>query len=130
MNILFKNIPIGTTGYDLAEFIESEFNLDSIENKKLSITVCCIEMMERQDHFCHPVKQYGIVRLSPPDLAIKVIRRLDGLFFDTLKISVREYYIRSVKNDPRLNLIDAPEMDMEKRIKDRREHSLIYSRHI
>ena len=130
MNILFKNIPIGITGYDLAEFIESEFNMDSIESKKLSVTVCCIEMMERQDHFCHLVEQYGIVRISPPDLAKKVIRRLDGRFFDRLPISVRKYYIRSAGNDPRLNLIDTPEMIMEKRTKDRRQHSLIYSRQI
>jgi hypothetical protein len=130
MNILFKNIPKGTTGYELAEFIESEFNMDSIESKKLAVTICSIEMMERQDSFCHLVEQYGIVRISPPDLAKKVIRRLDGCFFDRLKISVRQYYLRSVGNDPRLNLIDTPEMMMEKRIKDRRRHSLIYSRQI
>lgn len=130
MNILFKNIPIGTTDHDLAEFIESEFNMASIERKKLSVTVCSIEMMERQDNFCHLVEQYGIVRISPPDLAKKVIRRLDGCFFDRLKVSVRRYYIRSVGNDPRLNLIDTPEMIMEKRIKDRRQYSLIYSRQV
>ncbi len=130
MNILFKNIPIGITGYDLAEFIKSEFNRDIAENMTLAISIGSIEMMERQDHFCHLTEQCGIVRISPPDLAKSVIRQLDGRFFNQFKISVREYFIRSGINDPRLNLIDTPEVFMEKRVKDRREHSLIYSRHI
>jgi len=131
MNVLFKNIPIGISGYELARFIESEFNVDSVGNKKLAVTVCCIEIMERQDHFCHPVEQYGIVRISPPELAKKVIRQLDGCFFNNkLKVTVREYLERSVVNDPRNNLIDMPEVIMEKRVNDRRKHSLIYSRQI
>ena len=129
MNVLFKNIPIGISGYELARFIESEFNVDSVEGK-LAVTVCCIEIMERQDHFCHPVEQYGIVRISPPELAKKVIRQLDGCCFNKLKLTVREYLNRSAVNDPRNNLIDMPEVIMEKRVNDRRKHSLIYSRQI
>lgn len=129
MNVLFKNIPIGISGYELARFIESEFNVDSVEGK-LAVTVCCIEIMERQDHFCHPVEQYGIVRISPPELAKKVIRQLDGCCFNKLKLTVREYLNRSAVNDPRNNLIDMPEVIMEKRVNDRRQHSLIYSRQI
>ena len=130
MNVLFKNIPIGITGYELAKFIESKFNVNCAENKRLAVTVCCIEMLERQDHFCHPVEQYGIVRISPPDLAKKVIRQLDGCCFNKLKVTVREYLNRSVVNDPRNNLIDMPEVILEKRVKDRRKHLLIYSRQI
>ncbi len=130
MNILLKNIPIGTTGYELADFVESEFNMHSAEEKKLSVSVCCIEMLERQDNFCHPVEQYGIIRVSPQNLARRVIRQLDGCLFEKLTITVREYFIRSVVNDPRLNLIDTPEVMLEKRVRDRREHLLIYSRQI
>ncbi len=130
MNILFKNIPIGTTGYALADFVESEFNLHSTEEKELSVAVCCIEMLEKQDHFCHPIEQYGIVRISPPSLARKVMRQLDGCLFKKLNLTVREYCTRSTINDPRLNHIDTHEVILEKRVKDRREHSLIYSRQI
>jgi len=130
MNILFKNIPIGITGYELAEFIETEFNVDNVESKKLAVSVCCIEILERQDHFCHPLEQYGIVRISPPDLAKKVIRQLDGGSYNQLKITVREYLNRSVVNDPRNNLIDMPEVILEQRVEDRRKHSLIYTRQI
>ncbi len=130
MNILFKNIPIGITGYDLAEFIESEFDSDLAKKETLLISVGSIEMMERQDHFCHLVEQCGIVRISPPGLAKNVIRQLDGRFFNQFKIIVREYFIRSGINDPRLNLVDTPEVFMEKRLRDRREHRLICSRQI
>ena len=130
MNILFKNIPIGTTGPQLANFVMSEFNEHSDEEKDLKVAICCIEMLERQDGFCHPIEQYGIVRVSPSRVAEKVIRQLDGCFFNKVKITVREYFIRSTINDPRLNLIDTPEATLEKRAQDRREHTLIYSRQI
>jgi len=130
MNILFKNIPIGISGFELAEFIESRFNVNIINTEKLAVNICCIEILERQDGFCHPVEQYGIVRVSPPELAKKVIRQLDGCLFNALKITVREYFTRSVVNDPRFNLIDTPEIVLEKRVQDRRVHSLIYSRQI
>ncbi len=130
MNILFKNIPIGTTGSELADFVMSEFNANTDELTKLRLSVCCIEILERQDPFCHPIEQYGIVRVSPSCIAKKVIRQFDGSFFDQLKITVRQYFIRSTVNDPRLNLIDTPEVFLEKRVQDRREHSLIYSRQI
>jgi len=130
MNILFKNIPVGISGFELAEFIESQFNFNTLDTEKLAVNVCSIEILERQDCFCHPVEQYGIVRVSPPDLAKKVIRQLDGCLFNKLKVTVREYFTRSVVNDPRLNLIDTPEIFLEKRVKDRRIHSLIYCRKI
>jgi hypothetical protein len=130
MNILFKNVPVGMSGHELAAFIETEFNQNSVDSKKLAVNVCCIEMMERQDGFCHPIEQYGIVRISPQELAKKVIRQFDGCFFKQLKLTVREYFIRSKVNDPRLNLIDTPEVFLEQRLSDRRQHTLIYSRKI
>jgi len=130
MIILFKNIPIGTSAHQLASFVEGRFNAYSSETKKLSLSICCIEMLERQDHFCHPVEQYGIIRVAPQSLAKRVVRQLDGCLFDKLTITVREYFVRSKTNDPRLNLIDTHEANLEQRIKDRRAHSLIYSRQI
>lgn len=130
MIILFKNIPIGTSAHQLASFVEGSFNTCSSETNKLSLSVCCIEILERQDHFCHPIEQYGIIRVAPPSLAKKVIKQLDGCLFDKLTVTVREYFIRSKINDPRLNLIDTHDAHLEQRIKDRREHSLIYSRQI
>jgi len=130
MNILFKNIPIGINNHDLAKFIESEFNGRVTKGKKLAVTICCIEMMERQDHYSRPVEQFGIVRISPPDLAKKVIKQLDGCLFNKLKLTVREYLIRSTANDPRSSHLDIPDVILEKRVSDRREHSLIYTRQV
>jgi len=130
MNILFKNIPIGISRQELVEFIDSTFNVESDDDLGLKVAVCSVEMLERQDSFCHPIEQYGIVRVCSPKLAKKVIRQLDGCLFNKLKITVREYFNRSAVNDPRLTLLDTPEVIMEKRVSDRRRHSLIYSRQI
>ena len=92
MNVLFKNIPIGIAAHELAEFIETTFNINHVVSKKLGVKVCCIEMLERQDLFCHPVEQFCVVRISPPELAKSVIDCLDGCFINTFKITVREYF--------------------------------------
>ena len=128
MNILFKNIPIGMTGSELARFIESEINGDIVSSQKLSVHVGSIEMMERQDYYCRPVEQFGVVRVSPVNLAEKVINKLDGCCFNDFKLTVREYFYRSTDNDKRLKQMGPPEVILEKRIKDRREKPLCYSR--
>lgn len=130
MNVLFKNIPIGIKDFELAKFIESNFNAGRMGKDKLPFKVGGIEMMERQDSFSHPVKQFGIVRICPSETARKVIKQLDGFVFNKLKMSVREYFSRSLSNDPRLKNIEFPKVFIEKRINDRRVHTLIYSRQV
>jgi len=130
MNILFKNIPIGVSGGELARFIESEINGDILTGKKLSVHVGSIEMMERQDHYCRPIEQFGVVRVSPANLAEKVIKKMDGCCFNQFKVTVREYFYRSTANDKRLKKIASLEVLLEKRVKDRREKHLSYSRQI
>lgn len=130
MNILFKNIPIGVTGSELANFIETEFNGDVINSQKLSIHVGSVEMMERQDYYCRPIEQFGVVRVSPLSTAERLIKKMDGCFFNHFEVTVREYFYRSTDNDKRLKQIELPEVILENRVKDRREQSLVYSRQV
>lgn len=128
MYILFKNIPIGIHDHELANFIKSNLK-KTIENTALSISVASIEILEKQDNFCHPIQQYGLVRILPDKAAIITIKAFNGCIFNQLQITVREYSTRSTSNDPRLKNLNQPTQPFrEQRIKDRRNHVLIPSR--
>ncbi|MCK5831869.1 MAG: hypothetical protein KAH20_16370 [Methylococcales bacterium] len=129
MNVLFKNIPIGTRNQELVEFIKFNFTLGSADSKDLSLSSNGISMMEIQDNFTHPIEQFGIVRISSSEVAKEVIRQLNGFIFNKNKITVRKYHTRSASNDPRINN-KAPKGVIDQRIKDRRETILVYSRRV
>ncbi|NOR68594.1 MAG: hypothetical protein GQ532_02665 [Methylomarinum sp.] len=129
MYILFKNIPIGIHDHELANFIKSNFK-KMIESAELPISVAGIEILEKQDNFCHPIEQFGLVRISPDGVAKNTIKQLNGCFFNNLQITVREYINRSTSNDPRVNPSLLADPYIEQRIKDRRNHVLIDSRQV
>lgn len=130
MNVLFKNIPIGIRDHELVAFIELNFNTGIIENKSLALSVSGISMLEIQDNFTRPIEQFGVVRISSSEVAKEVIRQLNGFVLKKHKITVRKYYSRSASNDPRINNINVPKEIIERRIKDRRASSLVYSRRV
>ncbi len=128
MYLLFKNIPIGTKDYELADFITYHFN--PIDKEKLSISAAGIEILERQDNYSHPVEQFGLLRVVPDNMAKTIISELNNCFFNDIQITVREYFDRSISNDPRINSNVLMKSVIEQRKKERRNHTLIYSRHI
>lgn len=130
MNVLFKNIPIGIKDFELAKFIEENFNIAKDERERMGFHCGCIEMLEKQDNFTHPIEQFGLVRISPPDIAQEVIRQLDGLIFDHCRITVRKFFSRSGSNDPRLKRTGLVQEVSDRRTQDRRKHFLMYPRQI
>lgn len=130
VEVLFKNIPIGMRDYELVEFIKLNFKDDNIKNRGLSLSVNGINMLEIQDNFTRPIEQFGVVRISSSEVAQEVIKQLNGYFFKKFQITVRKFYTRSASNDPRINNKKTPKGIIEKRIKDRREFSLVYSRRV
>ena len=130
MHVLFKNIPIGIKDFELAQYIESKFNAGSIEGVGLSFSAVSIEMLEIQDSYTRPVEQFGIVRITPPEVAKIVIKELNGHSFNKYKITVREFFSRSTSNDPRISNNNVPDGCIEQRKKDRREKTLKSPRRI
>jgi hypothetical protein len=120
MDILFKNIPIGTTAQELAKLIESIFNENGTHKKDLHISPSTIEILEIQDNFTHPIKQFGLVTISSPNAAQKILTELDGCVIKQCKITVKEYFSRSTQNDPRQKKIDYAADFKEKRTTERR----------
>lgn len=130
MDIIFKNIPIGIRDYELTEFIKSNFITASIDKKGLPLSVDGVTMLEIQDNFTHPIKQFCIIRITSSKIAQQVIQQLNGCFIKQYQLIVREYYSRSTKNDPRRNNPNTNKEFIEKRKGDRRKSELIYSRRV
>lgn len=128
MNILFQSIPIGIRANELAAFIQSRLNKSDLNGHELHISVASIEILEIQDNFTHPIEQFGVVRFSDPELAKKIIKKLNGLNFNNHHITVREFFDRDDKNDPRGKKLEPSEVLAEKRVKDRRKYFLKNSR--
>jgi len=130
MNVLFKNIPIGIRDFELAELIKSTFKTNSIEEKGLSLSVDGISMLEIQDNFTRPIEQFGIVRISSPEVAKEVIKQFNGRVVKQCQITTREYLTRSASNDPRINNHPPQNEFIEKRKGDRRRSTLVFSRRV
>ncbi len=128
MNIFIQNIPSGIHKYELSKFIESIFNARLMGHGRLFVPIADVEIMQLQSNAGDSVLQYGLVRICPPELAKRVIKQIDGSVFKMAKLSVREFFDRTSKNDPRLKNLDAPAVIKEQRVKDRRIHSLVNSR--
>jgi hypothetical protein len=130
MNVLFKNIPVGIRDFELVAFINSTFNVDRIAEKGLSLSVDGVTMLEIQDNFTRPIEQFGIVRISSPDVAKEVIEQLNGCVVNQYQITTREYHTRSASNDPRINSHNSQNNFTEKRKGERRKSTLVFSRRV
>lgn len=128
MNVFIQNIPSGIHKYELSKFIESIFNARQSGGGRLFVPIADVDIVQLQGNDRGSVLQYGLVRICPPELAEKVIKQIDGSVFKMAKLSVREFFDRTSKNDPRLKNSDAPAVIKEQRVKDRRTHNLVNSR--
>lgn len=125
MKVLFKNIPIGITAPELANFIESSFP----EKDDIHIAISSIEMLEMQDNFTHPIEQFGVVMISPAEQAKLIIKALDGCVLEQYQIIVREYLIRTIADQRQVKVFDSSDNFLKKRENKRREkNSLLITR--
>ncbi len=119
MKVLFKNIPIGITAAELANFIEKNFP----EKDDIHIAISSIEMLEMQDNFTRPIEQFGVVLISQAEKAKLIIKALDGSVIEQYKITVREYFIRTIDDEREVKEIVSLDDFLEKRVNKRREEN-------
>lgn len=125
MKVLFKNIPIGFTAVELANFIESSFP----EKDNIHIAISSIEMLEMQDNFTHPLEQFGVVLISPPEKAKLIIKTLDGCELEQYRITVREFLTRTTTDQRLQKQVDSSDDFTDKRENKRRDkNGLLFTR--
>lgn len=67
---------------------------------------------------------YGLIFFDSRKSGLKAIRKLNGKRFKNKVVEVREYFIRSTKNDRRLIQTAVPNALLKRRKRDRRENLL------
>lgn len=127
MIIFLKNIPPETKKYEIASFIDRVINDCFLGKVDAKVSIEDIETFTIQEVDSNALDKYGLVRISPKEVGKRVIKKLDGTFFKRKRITVREYFNRSVQNDPR-NMRPGTTIDFnEQRASDRRRIPLMNS---
>jgi len=128
MIIFLRNIPLKTKKYEIAGFIERVYNHCFLGRPSTKISIADIEILSIQDVDSNTLEKHGLVRVSPKEVAKRVIKKLDGTSLKGTHVTVREYINRSVHNDPRNELLPDTTKDFkERRASDRRRKPLINS---
>jgi len=97
MIIFLRDIPPETKKFEIATFINEVF----ADKSSTHIPIADVEFLSLQDVDSNPLETHGLVRILSKDVGKKVIKALNGTIFKERRITVCEYVIRSVSNDPR-----------------------------
>ncbi len=128
MIIFLRNIPPETKKYEIASFIDRVFNKCFLDRPSTAILLEDIEILSIQDVDSNTLEKHGLVRVSPTEVAIRVIKMLDGTVFKGTHVTVREYINRSAHNDLRSKLCPGTITGYnERRVSDRRRKPLMNS---
>lgn len=124
MIIFFKNFPPEIKKYEIAGFIDDVINDCFLGKVDTKISIKDIETFTIQEVDSDTVEVYGLVRVFPKEVARRVIKKLNGALFKQKRITAREYFNRSVHNDPR-HMGPGTKYFYEKRTFDRRRKPLM-----
>lgn len=126
MLVFFKNVPPTTQKSDLIGFIKPV-----IERGFLYRFFCLpgaivdIKLLNVLDKEKNTVNFHGVVTIMPDEVASLAIKQLDRKVVNGRRITVREYHIRSEKNDPRKASGNVPQSIIDKRVGDRRQYEFV-----
>lgn len=126
MMVFFKNIPPSTQKTDLVEFIKPAMK-QSFFYRLFSLpgAIVDIALLNLLDQEKNQINAHGVVTIMPDSIASLVIQKLDRKVINGRRIVVREYHVRSEKNDPRKNNNNVPQDIIDKRVGDRRQYQLV-----
>lgn len=124
MILLFKNIPSTTTSKDLRNFVEPHLKYVSFLAFKRGNIFKTDTFTYKDKNYNYPFL-YGIVFVDTTKAGLYLIKKLNGKRYKNKMIEVREYFVRSTKNDRRLKQTTIPDEIRNKRKGDRRSKVII-----
>lgn len=98
MIVFLRNIPGDTLRSEIVDFIQPALKGGFF---KASGEIKKIELLALRDKDINLVEYHALVHIEPDAAALRVIKKLHGQRFRDKRITVREYYVRSWKNDRR-----------------------------
>lgn len=122
MVILLSKIPADSQKEDIANFIRPALR-GPLYIKMGHIKA--INLLALKDKQINDVEYYGLVRIEPDEVALKVIKKLNRKVFKGKRIAVREYVCKRIwQNDRRDNRAVCLLNSKDRRRFDRRRESL------
>lgn len=112
MIVFVRNLPEDTTRQDIIDFIMPAVRggLFRARGKITSIDVLVI-----RDSNTKLMEYHGLVHIAPDAVAQRVIRKLHGQHLKGKRVALREYIVRSWRNDRRDPLRKPPEGIIDRR---------------
>jgi hypothetical protein len=98
MIVLFKNIPENSYHNDISNFVEPVVKGGLLSKRG---HVNNIEIIALQEINTESLEFQALANIEPDAVAYRVIKKLHGVFIRGRRIVVREYFLRSWKNDKR-----------------------------
>jgi hypothetical protein len=98
MIVLFKNIPENSYHNDISNFVEPVVKGGLLSKRG---HVNNIEIIALQEINTESLEFQALANIEPDVVAYRVIKKLHGVFIRGRRIVVREYFLRSWKNDKR-----------------------------
>ena len=96
MIVFLRNLPEDTTRQDIIDFI-----MPAVKGGlfRAGGKVTGIDILANRDNNTRLMEYHGLVHISPDEAALRAIRKLHGRPLKGKRMAVREYVIRSWKND-------------------------------
>jgi hypothetical protein len=130
MLVFFRNVPPTTQKSDLVGAIKpvmkKRFFFDFFHRPGAIVNVMLLDLLDKRQN---KVNVHGVVTILPDDVADLVIKQLDRKVINGRRITVRQYYIRNERNDPRRNTKYVPKDIADKRERERRQHEIVSDAH-
>jgi hypothetical protein len=98
MIVLFRNIPKDTYYNDIETMVQPVIKGGLLSQKG---NLSRIEILALQESDNKPLEFQAIAHIEPEAAAMRVIKKLHGMYVKGCRIMVREYFIRSWRNDKR-----------------------------
>jgi hypothetical protein len=113
MIVFLRNLPDDTTRQEIIDFVTPALKGGLFRARGL---VTSLDILAIRDNSTRLMEYHGLVHVEPDEAGLRLIRKLHGRLFKGRRMTVREYVMRSWKNDRRGGPASPVPVAVERRI--------------
>ncbi len=125
MLVFLKNIPASTNHQEIIDFVKPALKKNRLNLFSAAGKLEEVKIIGLKDNDLNTEEYHGLLIITPDTAAKRVIDRLNRNPFKGQRITIREYIVRSIHNDPRTKSLVKQMTLKERRRSSRRRHNLV-----